>query len=43
MVTLSIYGLTKQLKERIQDKATENKWSLSQVVIDILEKYFKGK
>ena len=42
-MSLSIYGITKELKARLAKMAIVKKWSLSKLVIDLLEKAMKGE
>ena len=40
-MTFSLYGLNEVIKKKLQKLADDRKWSLAQVIIDILEKYVK--
>ncbi|KKN71799.1 hypothetical protein LCGC14_0417590 [marine sediment metagenome] len=35
----SLYGLTKQLREKLQKIANKKNWTLAKLIIDILEQY----
>ena len=39
----SLYGLTEQLREKLEKIANDKKWTLATLIIDILESYVKGK